>query len=156
MTRPPLSTERPKRSSLLLSQSQAAHPNALSSFEAFAATVLAGKRPAVFLDYDGTLTPIVRDPDAATLAPAMRRVVAALARVFPTAIVSGRGREKVSKRGSVCACVCVLSLRALTRCSPSHHQNTHPFFFQPSLILFRSSPSSACPSSTTPARTAWT
>ena len=74
---------------------QAAHPNALAAFEAFAASVLSGKRPAIFLDYDGTLTPIVRDPDAATLAPAMRRVVAALARVFPTAIVSGRGREKV-------------------------------------------------------------
>lgn len=45
---------------------------------------------AVFLDYDGTLTPIVNDPAAATLPPAMRRVLERLAAVCPVAIVSGR------------------------------------------------------------------
>ena len=49
-----------------------------------------GRRPAVFLDYDGTLTPIVEDHTQAVLADAMRDAVAALARVCPVAIVSGR------------------------------------------------------------------
>jgi trehalose 6-phosphate phosphatase len=52
---------------------------------------------AVFLDYDGTLTPIVSNPDAAVMSDDMRDVVRRLARLFPTAIVSGRGREKVEQ-----------------------------------------------------------
>jgi alpha,alpha-trehalase len=51
---------------------------------------LAGKTPAVFLDYDGTLTPIVEDYDRAFLSDAMRATIAALARCCPVAIVSGR------------------------------------------------------------------
>lgn len=43
---------------------QAEHPALLDAFEAFAARA-AGKRLAVFLDYDGTLTPIVKNPDRA-------------------------------------------------------------------------------------------
>lgn len=50
---------------------------------------------AVFLDYDGTLTPIVSDPDAAVMSARAREAVAALAALFPTAIVSGRSRAKV-------------------------------------------------------------
>ena len=49
----------------------------------------------MFLDYDGTLTPIVRDPDAALLSARARAAVRALACLFPTAIVSGRARDKV-------------------------------------------------------------
>ncbi|NBC33048.1 MAG: trehalose-phosphatase [Alphaproteobacteria bacterium] len=52
--------------------------------------VLAERRPAVFLDYDGTLTPIVSDPKDAVLSPAMRETLHRLARVCPVAIVSGR------------------------------------------------------------------
>lgn len=43
----------------------------------------------------GTLTPIVSNPDAAFMSDAMRGVVRAVAELFPTAIISGRGREKV-------------------------------------------------------------
>lgn len=53
------------------------------------------KRVTVFMDYDGTLTPIVKDPDRAFMSDQMRGVVKAVARLFPTAIISGRGREKV-------------------------------------------------------------
>jgi alpha,alpha-trehalase len=49
-----------------------------------------GKPLAVFLDYDGTLTPIVNDPAAAFLPAAMRPVLERLAAVCPVAIVSGR------------------------------------------------------------------
>jgi len=51
---------------------------------------LAGKLPAVFLDYDGTLTPIVEDYDKALLPDAMRAAIKALAEVCPVAVVSGR------------------------------------------------------------------
>ena len=73
---------------------QATYPNLLARFDAFASAA-AGKRIAVFLDYDGTLTPIVRDPDAALLSARARAAVRALACLFPTAIVSGRARDKV-------------------------------------------------------------
>ena len=51
---------------------------------------LGGRRPAVFLDYDGTLTPIVEDPAEARLAPEEREVVARLARSTTVGIISGR------------------------------------------------------------------
>jgi alpha,alpha-trehalase len=51
---------------------------------------LKGRRPAVFLDYDGTLTPIVADHTKALLADDMRATVAALARRCTVVIVSGR------------------------------------------------------------------
>jgi alpha,alpha-trehalase len=56
---------------------------------------LKGKVPALFLDYDGTLTPIVSRPDLAVLDEPRRAVLRKVASAFPTAIVSGRGREDV-------------------------------------------------------------
>lgn len=47
-------------------------------------------RLAVFLDYDGTLTPIVDDPDDALLTDSMRATIEALAATVLVAIVSGR------------------------------------------------------------------
>src|SRR5260370_40332468 len=57
---------------------------------------LAGRRLAVFLDYDGTLTPIVARPELARLPPATGEVLARLARRFPGAVLSGRAREDVA------------------------------------------------------------
>lgn len=51
---------------------------------------LAGQQPVVFLDYDGTLTPIVADHTQAFLAPDMRAAVQRLSQRCPVAIVSGR------------------------------------------------------------------
>ena len=45
---------------------------------------------SVFLDYDGTLTPIVSRPELATLSESMRDVLRRLSARFPVAIVSGR------------------------------------------------------------------
>lgn len=56
-----------------------------------------GKLVTVFLDYDGTLTPIVNDPDAAYLSNDMREAIKRVASLFPTAVISGRGREKVKQ-----------------------------------------------------------
>jgi len=52
----------------------------------------AGMQLAFFLDYDGTLTPIVDNPNAAVLSEEARSTVRALAARYPTAIVSGRAR----------------------------------------------------------------
>ncbi|CAL9046529.1 probable trehalose-phosphate phosphatase 6 isoform X2 [Musa acuminata AAA Group] len=70
------------------------HPSALSVFEDIVAASK-GKQIVVFLDYDGTLSPIVDDPDRAFISNAMKETVRDVARHFPTAIVSGRRRDKV-------------------------------------------------------------
>ncbi|MCG8508973.1 MAG: trehalose-phosphatase [Rhodospirillales bacterium] len=58
---------------------------------------LAGKKLAVFLDYDGTLTPIVDRPEMAILSDSMRAIVSSLAERCSVAIVSGRDRPDVEK-----------------------------------------------------------
>ncbi|MDA7087921.1 trehalose-phosphatase [Pseudomonas sp. SA3-5] len=58
---------------------------------------LSGRRAAVFLDYDGTLTPIVERPDLAVLAEDMRATVKALAGLCRVAIISGRDRVDVER-----------------------------------------------------------
>jgi trehalose-phosphatase len=52
-------------------------------------------RLALLTDYDGTLTPIVPDPDAAQIADEPRAELHRLAKLIPTAIVSGRSRAKI-------------------------------------------------------------
>ena len=51
---------------------------------------LRGRVPAVFLDYDGTLTPILNDPARALLPDETREVIERLAGLFTVAIISGR------------------------------------------------------------------
>jgi trehalose-phosphatase len=53
---------------------------------------LDGKELALFLDYDGTLTPIVRRAEDAILSEAMRSLLSALAEHCTVTIVSGRDR----------------------------------------------------------------
>lgn len=57
---------------------------------------LAGRRPAVFLDYDGTLAPIAPRPELAHLPEPTRAVLRRLAARGPVALLSGRGREDVA------------------------------------------------------------
>lgn len=56
-----------------------------------------GRRFALFLDYDGTLTPIVETPDRAVLSSEARRLIADLAALVPVAVVSGRDLRDVRK-----------------------------------------------------------
>lgn len=58
---------------------------------------LSGRRAAVFLDYDGTLTPIVERPDLAVLSEDMQATVKALAGLCTVAIISGRDRADVER-----------------------------------------------------------
>jgi alpha,alpha-trehalase len=70
--------------------------SALDSLDEIA-RLLHGKRPVVFLDYDGTLTPIVARPELAVLSNQMRSTLRDLARVHTVAIVSGRDRADVEQ-----------------------------------------------------------
>ena len=69
-------------------------PHALRDRDQFDAA-LDGRRPAVFLDYDGVLTPIVDRPEEARMTEEMRRVVAELATRCSVCVVSGRDRAVV-------------------------------------------------------------
>jgi trehalose-phosphatase len=64
---------------------------------------IAGRRDqlAVFLDYDGTLTPIVSRPDQAVLANSTRAILSTLAAKIPVAILSGRELKDVRKRVAI-------------------------------------------------------
>jgi trehalose-phosphatase len=57
---------------------------------------LDGRHPAVFLDYDGTLSPIAPRPELATLPAETREVIRRLAQRHPVAILSGRCRDDVA------------------------------------------------------------
>lgn len=69
-------------------------PSALQRLWEIAAA-LEGMTPAVFLDYDGTLTPIVDRPEHALLPEEARRAVEHLAARYPVAVVSGRDLDDV-------------------------------------------------------------
>jgi trehalose-phosphatase len=57
-----------------------------------------GRHLAVFLDYDGTLTPIVSHPEDAWLSDSMRQTLRSLAAHVPVAILSGRDLDDVRGR----------------------------------------------------------
>lgn len=61
--------------------------------------LLKGKQIILFLDYDGTLTPIVDTPDLAIISDKMRQTVREAATVMTVSIVSGRATDDV--RGKV-------------------------------------------------------
>ncbi|WP_052738961.1 trehalose-phosphatase [Pontibacter korlensis] len=68
-------------------------PSALNKVQ----ELLQGKKPAVFLDYDGCLSPIVKDPDKAVLSDQMRTTLQRVAELCPVAVVSGRDRANVEQ-----------------------------------------------------------
>jgi trehalose-phosphatase len=74
-------------------------PSALEHVQEIAG---AGDRSlAIFLDYDGTLTPIVSHPEKAFLSDSTRQTLRALAMQEPVAILSGRELEDVRKRVAI-------------------------------------------------------
>jgi trehalose-phosphatase len=74
-------------------------PSALEHVQEIAG---AGDRSlAIFLDYDGTLTPIVGHPEKAFLSDSTLQTLRALAMQAPIAILSGRELEDVRKRVAV-------------------------------------------------------
>ncbi|KAL4604552.1 hypothetical protein ACB092_10G201000 [Castanea dentata] len=70
------------------------YPSALSSFEEIK-SMAHEKQMVVLLDYDGTLSPIVNNPNQAFMSTEMHSAVREIGEHFPTAIISGRSRNKV-------------------------------------------------------------
>jgi trehalose 6-phosphate phosphatase len=52
----------------------------------------------VSFDFDGTLAPIVRDPDEARMRPETKELLKRLCRLYPCMVISGRAREDVRSR----------------------------------------------------------
>ena len=74
-------------------------PSALEHVEEIAASGDRGL--AIFLDYDGTLTPIVSRPDKAVLTESTREILRTLAAKIPVAILSGRELKDVRNQVSI-------------------------------------------------------
>ncbi|KAK1430547.1 hypothetical protein QVD17_13366 [Tagetes erecta] len=70
------------------------YPSALNSFHHIINRAYK-KKIVIFLDYDGTLSPIVDDPNRAFMSIDMYSAVKGVAKYFPTAIISGRSRDQV-------------------------------------------------------------
>lgn len=49
----------------------------------------------LLLDYDGTLTPIVKDPSKALLSERVRAILRELPKYFVTGVISGRSLGKI-------------------------------------------------------------
>ncbi|XP_042444600.1 probable trehalose-phosphate phosphatase 6 [Zingiber officinale] len=110
------------------------HPSALSMFEQIVRDSK-GKRIVMFLDYDGTLSPIVDDPDSAFMSTAMREAVKNVAMYFPTAIVSGRRLDKVINfvklSGLYYAGSHGMDIKGPAKASHTKSRATKPVLFQP-------------------------
>jgi alpha,alpha-trehalase len=72
-------------------------PSALDAMEEIRKAA-AKKEIAVFLDYDGTLTPIVDSPEQAVLSDPMRDRVIQLAEICTVAVISGRDLQDVREK----------------------------------------------------------
>jgi trehalose 6-phosphate phosphatase len=53
------------------------------------------KKPIFFFDYDGTLTPIVKNPGMAVISENMREILNALSHMFHVAVISGRDMDHI-------------------------------------------------------------
>jgi alpha,alpha-trehalase len=72
-------------------------PDALESYAQIAVAV-AARRPAVLLDFDGTLTAIVDEPNSASIDQAATKALKALAAQCDVAVVSGRDLTDLTSR----------------------------------------------------------
>lgn len=60
--------------------------------------MLAAERALLAFDFDGTLAPIVDDPGSAFMRPKTAKLLSLLARAYPCAVISGRGRDDLLLR----------------------------------------------------------
>ena len=72
-------------------------PNALASYGQLIG-ITSARESMVFLDYDGTLSPIVSDPDAARLVDGAAEALELVAAACPVAVLSGRDLADIRTR----------------------------------------------------------
>jgi trehalose 6-phosphate phosphatase len=72
-------------------------PKAMASLPCIEA-IIAGRKPAFFLDFDGTLAPIASRPDLVTLPPKSVRVLQELGTRYLVCILSGRDLDDLKLR----------------------------------------------------------
>lgn len=72
--------------------------NILAAMHRDTLVLCARSRVLLAFDFDGTLAPIVRDPDKARMRPRTRSLLHAIALRYPCAVVSGRARRDVLAR----------------------------------------------------------
>lgn len=60
--------------------------------------LLGQKEPVLFLDYDGTLTPIVKRPEDALISVGMKTVLQECGKKFKVAVVSGRDMDDLKSK----------------------------------------------------------
>ena len=61
-------------------------------------TRFAASNVLIAFDYDGTLAPMVSDPGRARMRPSTRRLLASVAKRYPTVVISGRSRADLVGR----------------------------------------------------------
>lgn len=89
--------KRDKRDIMNKSVSIESLPSALDEFKNIKNKINSNE-PIFFLDYDGTLTPIVSHPEDANLSNAMRETIDDLAKQCIVVIISGRGLTDLQQR----------------------------------------------------------
>jgi trehalose-phosphatase len=108
-------------------------PNALASYGQLIG-ITGARESMLFLDYDGTLSPIVSDPDAARLVDGADEALELVAEVCPIAILSGRDLADVRSRVDVPGLWYAGSHGfELTGPDGTHHQNEAASVFVPIL-----------------------
>src|SRR5690242_17859922 len=73
-------------------------PNILSTRNIRTLARFATTNELLAFDFDGTLAPIVSDPNMARMRPRTRRLLSAVARRYPCVVISGRARRDLSRR----------------------------------------------------------
>ena len=58
----------------------------------------ASENVLVAFDFDGTLAPIVSDPDGAKIRPDTRKLLQQVTQLYPCVVVSGRSRKDVRQK----------------------------------------------------------
>jgi trehalose 6-phosphate phosphatase len=81
--------------------------NILADDQASTLRDFARQRVLLAFDFDGTLAPIVRDPEAATMRARTSSLLAEVAKAYPCVVISGRSRADVMKK------VAAIPLRAV-------------------------------------------
>lgn len=72
-------------------------PHAIEMFSEISKTI-DHKKPVLFLDYDGTLSPIVPNPEDAVLPEKTRKILQELSEVISVVVISGRDRADVQNK----------------------------------------------------------